>query len=89
MSRGGLSRRRFMRDHHWTHAHLNHYVDGDLTDGERRRVEQHTGLCPECRRVLKALRRTIEGLTSLRRPTAPAGLAPEIIDRLRREERAP
>jgi len=89
MIRDMWRRRRFMREHEWTHTHLNEYVDGDLGSDERHRVEEHVGLCPECRRVLAALKRTMEGLMSLGRPPAPAGLAPDIIERLRREERSP
>ena len=89
MIRDMFRRRRFMREHDWTNAHLNDYVDGDLASHELHRVEEHVGLCPECRRVLAALKRTMEGLMSLRRPPAPAGLTPDIIDRLRREDQSP
>jgi anti-sigma factor RsiW len=83
MIRRVLHQRRFMREHRWTHVRLNDYLDGDLAPAERSRVEEHVGLCPECRRVLETLRKTVEGLM------APADLAPGIIERLRREPRAP
>lgn len=88
MIRGLLHRRRFMREHRWTDVHLSAYLDDDLAPGERQRVEVHVGLCPECRRVLQTLRKTVEGLMALRTP-APADLAPGIIERLREEPRAP
>jgi predicted anti-sigma-YlaC factor YlaD len=79
-----LERRRFMRDHRWTQAHLSDYLDGDLQSGERERVEEHVHWCPECRRVLESLRRTLRGLMDLR-ATPAQSIAPDVIDRLRRE----
>ena len=85
MIRDMLRKRRFMREHEWAHGHLHDYVDGELPAGDRERIEEHVGLCPECRRVLAALRSTLQGLLSLRNTAPPAGLAPQIIERLRRE----
>jgi anti-sigma factor RsiW len=77
---------RFYREHRWTHDHLSEYLDDELSAAERRRVEEHTSLCPHCRRVLASLRRTLVGLRMLgSRPAAP-GVSDAIIDRLRREE---
>jgi anti-sigma factor RsiW len=81
-----LRRLSFMREHLWAQRRLNDYVDGDLRERERHRFEEHVGRCPECRRVLGALKRTIDGLMSLARPPAPAGLAPDIVERLRAED---
>jgi len=79
-----LATYRFMRDHRFTQAHLSEYLDGELEADERARVEQHVHWCPECGRVLKSLRRTVEGLMGLR-VAAPDSVAPGVIDRLRRE----
>lgn len=84
MIRRLLAKRRFMRDHRWTQAHLSDYVDGDLQSSERQRVEEHVHWCPECRRVLESLRRTLKGLMDLR-TTRDESIAPGVIDRLRRE----
>ena len=84
MIRRMLAKRRFMRDHHWTQKHLSDYVDGDLLPHERERVEQHAHWCPECRRALETLRRTLKGLMDLR-ATPGESVAPGIIERLRRE----
>ena len=84
MIRRLLAKRRFMRDHRWTQAHLSDYLDGDLQSGERQRVEEHVHWCPECRRVLESLRRTLKGLMDLR-TTRDESIAPGVIDRLRRE----
>jgi anti-sigma factor RsiW len=82
--RGLLARRRFMRDHRWTSAHLSDYVDGELQRSDRARVELHVRWCPDCRRLLESLRRTVKGLVGLR-IAAPERVTPAIIDRLRRE----
>jgi anti-sigma factor RsiW len=79
-----LERRRFMREHRWTGPRLTAYLDSELSPEDRRRVEAHAGICPECGRMLATLRRTLAGLRSLSRdPTPPAGLADSVIDRLR------
>ena len=73
-----------MRDHRFTQARLSDYLDGELPAGERERVEAHVHWCPECRRLLESLRRTLKGLMEL--GAAPAdSIAPGVIDRLRRE----
>ena len=78
------AKRRFMREHRWTHAHLSAYLDDELAAGERARVDGHVRLCPECRRVLRTLRRTIQELMQLR-PKPSESIADGVIDRLRTE----
>jgi anti-sigma factor RsiW len=82
MIRRLLGRRRYMREHRWTHAHLSAYLDQELSTEERRRVEEHVGVCPQCRRVLATLRRTLESLMSLKGEPRP-GLADGVVERLR------
>ncbi|MBA3264376.1 MAG: zf-HC2 domain-containing protein [Thermoleophilaceae bacterium] len=84
MIRRLLERRRYMREHNWTHAHLSEYLDQDLSPAERERVEEHVSICPHCRRVLRTLRRTLESLMDLHGEPRP-GLADGVIDRLRGE----
>jgi anti-sigma factor RsiW len=84
MIRRWLERRRYMREHHWTHAHLSDFLDDELSPPERERVEAHVGMCPQCTRVLRTLRRTLEGLMHLS-PEARAGVADGVIQRLRSE----
>jgi anti-sigma factor RsiW len=84
MIRRLLQRRRFMREHEWTHARLSEYIDEELSPEERRRVEEHVGVCPQCRRVLATLRRTVESLMGLGEERRP-GVAEGIIERLRSE----
>jgi anti-sigma factor RsiW len=79
-----LAMLRFMRDHRWTHAHLSDYVDDDLSQPERARVEEHVGMCPRCHRVLATLVRTLEGLHALgAEPAASGGITDSVIARLR------
>jgi anti-sigma factor RsiW len=84
MIRRLLQRRRFMREHDWTHAHLSDYLDDDLSSRERDRVEDHVSVCPHCRRVLRTLRRTLVSLMEL--PVEPRpSVADGVIERLRGE----
>ena len=41
MIRRFLERRRYMREHRWTHAHLSAYLDSELANDERTRAEEH------------------------------------------------
>jgi anti-sigma factor RsiW len=84
MIRTFWQRRRFMREHDWTHAHLSEYLDGELAGNDRARVETHVGLCPECRRVLAGLRRTIRELMQLR-TDADTEIAGAVVAQLRSE----
>lgn len=84
MIRRLVERRRYMREHNWTHAHLSDYLDEELSPGERERVREHVGVCPHCRRVLRTLKRTLENLVDLRGEPRP-GLADGVIERLRRD----
>jgi anti-sigma factor RsiW len=84
MIRRLLARRRYMREHRWTHAHLSEYLDQELRAEDAARVEEHVGICPHCRRVLATLRRTLKGLRVLRAQPEP-GVAEGVIERLRDE----
>jgi anti-sigma factor RsiW len=84
MIRRLLRRRAFMREHDWTHAHLSEYIDEELDSEERRRLEEHVSMCPQCRRVLATLRKTVEGLVGLGEESRP-GVAEGVIQRLRSE----
>ncbi len=81
---GGLVKRwMFMRQHRWTQARLSEYLDGQLSQRDRERVEQHTGMCPQCSRVLATLRRTLRELMGLHDEPLPS-VADGVIERLRR-----
>lgn len=82
--RGPLAMLFFLRDHRWTRHHLSDYIDGDLDAGERDRVERHVGMCPQCRRLLETLKRTVAGLMGLR-GDATGQVADGVIERLRAE----
>ncbi len=84
MIRRLLERRRYMREHRWTHAHLSDYLDGELSGGARARAEADLEICPDCHRVVATLRRTLEQLRGLH--SAPAsGVADAVIARFRGE----
>ena len=52
---------------------MSDYLDGDLAPDRRRRLEDHIGDCPECRRVLSGLRVMLDALQRLPAP----GRAPD------------
>jgi len=86
MIRRLIDRYRFMREHRWTEARFSAYLDRELDDGERVRLERHAGLCPECHRMLEALKQTLAGLRGLSASThPPSDLADSVIERLRKE----
>lgn len=63
----------FHRDHRWAGPRLSRYVDGELAPRQRRRLAEHEGLCPECRRAIRHLRRLVATLPGLReRERAPS-----------------
>lgn len=77
-----LERRRYMREHRWTHAHLSDYLDDEIESADKRRVEEHASICPQCRRVLATLRHTLARLGELR--TEPSiDVVESVIGRLR------
>jgi anti-sigma factor RsiW len=79
-----LERRRYMREHRWTHAHLSDYLDGELGADQRKRVDAHVAICPNCTRVLGTLRWMLEGLHRLRAQPETA-VSASVIERLRHE----
>jgi anti-sigma factor RsiW len=45
---------------------MSDYLDGDLEPSAAAEVERHTRWCPNCRRMLTNLKRTVRGLGALR-----------------------
>ncbi len=75
---------RQMLDHRFTQAHASDYLDGELSETGRRRVERHASVCPRCQELIASLRRmlgTLSGLGGTPRP----GVSERAIERLRRE----
>ncbi len=73
-----------MVDHRFTKAHASEYLDGELPQAERERVERHASVCPKCRALLASLRRMIETLPGLAAQPQPS-VADGVLERLRRE----
>ncbi len=72
-----------MLDHRYTRAHASEYLDGQLPEPGRRRIDRHTAVCPHCRALLASLRRVVETLPVLR--VCESSLADGVLERLRRE----
>ncbi|MBP7462534.1 MAG: zf-HC2 domain-containing protein [Candidatus Delongbacteria bacterium] len=58
---------------------LNAYMDGELPERIRHRVEHHLAECPTCRHEYEALRRLAPWLRNETVPPVPAGLAARIV----------
>ena len=59
-------------------AQMSGYLDGELGPDAARSVERHVRWCPNCRRMLENLRRTVGGLRALGdRPLPGTGQGPD------------
>jgi len=74
---------RYQLDHRFAGGNLSAYLDDELTDSQKSRLERHLAVCPACRQALASLRDTV---TLLRRTparpvprsfTLPASVQPE------------
>jgi anti-sigma factor RsiW len=76
---GPLRRLRFRRDHRWSGEHMSEYVDGELPESARERIERHLAECEDCRGLLGGLRGIVGGLAALRRERrAGPSVAPRV-----------
>jgi len=76
---------RMRLDHRWARTRLFDYLDDELSLGQRRRLERHAHICPECGPLLRALTVTAFRLRQLRLPLGRS-VAPRVVERLRAEE---
>jgi anti-sigma factor RsiW len=53
-------------------AQMSDYLDGELEPDAVATVERHVRWCPNCRRMLENLRRTVGGLRTLGEMPTPA-----------------
>jgi anti-sigma factor RsiW len=68
---------------------MSDYLDGDLAPADLTRMKRHLGECDECRRLLAALHRILDGLHRLSAPSAdadPLRIAASVRARLRGPE---
>ena len=58
---------------------LSAYLDDELSSRDAERVREHLETCPECRRLLDEIRRTVDALKALPSIEAPGDLQPRIM----------
>lgn len=73
-------------EHRFTQRRMSEYVDDELPARQRRRIDRHADLCPECGPLRRALLRLTAALRDLRSPAEPS-IAPTVIRRLRETDR--
>jgi anti-sigma factor RsiW len=71
----------------WTDQ-LSDYLDGELSDHERRGVAAHVAECPDCARTLDELRAVVVAAQSVTRPVPPIDLWKGIAARINSAEGA-
>jgi predicted anti-sigma-YlaC factor YlaD len=76
-------------NHEELRERLSAYLEADLEESERVRIEEHLRGCPDCRREYRELRHTVDLLRSLPEPDPPPELADRVIARLRAGEGRP
>jgi anti-sigma factor RsiW len=78
-------RARARRDHRWAPRRMSDYLDGELAERSRTRLERHVRECEECRGVLRGLQRMLGKLRGMTPPSArpdPRATAARVRDRL-------
>jgi anti-sigma factor RsiW len=84
-----LARLRFARDHRWSRRHLSEFVDGEMTAGQRLRVERHTRNCRECRALLDSVEMMVSmlaGLSARPKESVASGVLARVHERLVAED---
>jgi hypothetical protein len=76
-------------NHEALRERLSAYLEADLEESERARIEEHLEGCPDCRREYRELRHTVDLLRGLPVPDPPPELADRVIARLRAGEGRP
>lgn len=66
---------------------FSRFVDGELTDDERRELQAHLQQCETCRQELDKLRDTMQSLSGLHRLAPPPEFARKVERRIHRRSR--
>jgi anti-sigma factor RsiW len=87
---GLVGHMRKARDHRWSQRHISDYLDGELAPRQRRRLEAHARLCPDCGRLRRSLTVLTWELRQLGRGRpADTTVAGRVVERLRSEPLPP
>lgn len=60
-----LERIRFLADHVWSPRHMSEYLDGELPESGRARIERHVRDCHHCHELLERLRAMVASLRGI------------------------
>jgi TonB family protein len=66
----------------YVRARLSPYLDGELSERERRKVENHLETCPACRQELHLLQETIRLMADLPPVEPPQGIAQRVVGKV-------
>jgi anti-sigma factor RsiW len=72
-------------DHRFAQRRVSDFLDGELSERHRRRLQAHAELCPDCGPKLRTLTILLWELRELSRPPAAVAIAPRVVERVRRE----
>ena len=73
-------------DHAQAQDSFSDYVDGTLPERDRTALEQHLGVCIQCRTELESFRRAVGSLGKLKQ-AAPEGFLPNIHQQIHKRSR--
>jgi anti-sigma factor RsiW len=76
-------------DHRFTQRRASDYLDGELSERQRRRLQAHATLCPDCGPMLRTLTIMLWELRELGRREPEVTVVPQVVDRLRSEPGLP
>jgi anti-sigma factor RsiW len=64
-------------------ARLSDFLDGSLSDNDRRGVESHLAACRGCAAYCATLKATLDATARLPRPVVPRGARSKVLDYVR------
>jgi hypothetical protein len=73
-------------DHNDVRHKLSDYIDGSLTDAEKKSVDEHISACHKCAEALLELQKTVEHIREIEEVEPPVWMTQKIMAKVRAEE---